>query len=97
MSKCPKCNAPMKKEQKEFEKGVFVAVEICSRCKDEWVDEKGYDELYRLFRRKTFRLGGSLAVRIPKELADIVGLKEGSEVRLAVKDNKIMIEPVSCP
>jgi AbrB family looped-hinge helix DNA binding protein len=85
----------MKKERKEFEKGVFVDVDVCSRCKDEWVDEKGYDELYRLFRRKTFRIGGSLAVRIPKELADLVGLKEGAEVRFALQDDKIVIEPVT--
>lgn len=96
MSLCPVCKSPMKKERKEFEKGVFVDVEVCARCKDEWVDEKGYDELYHIFRRKTFRIGGSLAVRIPKELADRVGLKEGVEVRFAVQDDKIVIEPVGC-
>jgi antitoxin MazE len=96
LSSCPKCKSPMKKEQREIQKGVFAQVEVCPACEDEWVDEKGYDELYHLFTRKTFRIGGSLAVRIPKELADLVGLKEGAEVRFAVKDDKIMIEPVSC-
>jgi len=85
----------MKKERKEFEKGVFVDVEVCSRCKDDWIDEKGYDELYNVFRRKAFRIGGSLAVRIPKELADIVGLKEGDEVRFDLKDDKIVIVPAT--
>lgn len=95
MARCPKCNTPMKKERKEIENGVFVDVEICYRCKDEWLDEKGYEAVYQLFRRKVFRIGGSLAVRIPKELADAVGLMEGSDVRFAVQDNKIVIEPIN--
>jgi AbrB family looped-hinge helix DNA binding protein len=37
-------------------------------------------------------IGGSLAIRIPKELANLIGLREGSEVKLAVKDKKIVIE-----
>jgi antitoxin MazE len=95
MSQCPKCKSPMKKERREIQKGVFAQVEVCPVCEDEWIDEKGYDELYRLFTRKTFRIGGSLAVRIPKELADMVGLKEGAEVRFAVNGDKIVIEPVT--
>jgi AbrB family looped-hinge helix DNA binding protein len=86
----------MKKERREIEKGVFAQVEVCPRCKDQWIDEKGYDEIYRLFIRKAFKIGGSLAVRIPKEIADTVGLKEGSDVRFTLKDNKILIEPVTC-
>ena len=31
--------------------------------------------------------------RIPKEIADIIGLKEGSDVKVAVKEKKIVIEP----
>ncbi|TRZ91792.1 MAG: AbrB/MazE/SpoVT family DNA-binding domain-containing protein [Methanosarcinales archaeon] len=38
------------------------------------------------------KIGGSLAVRIPKEIADIIGLKEGSDVKVAVKEKKIVIE-----
>jgi antitoxin MazE len=94
MNKCPICKSPMKKEQKELQKGVFVNVETCPKCKDEWVDETGYSKVYRMFRRRAFKIGGSLAVRIPKELADMVGLKEGTEVRFAIKDDKIVIEPV---
>ncbi len=40
-----------------------------------------------------FKVGGSLAVCIPKEIANVVGLKDGTEVRFAVKDKKIIIEP----
>ncbi|MCE8424100.1 MAG: AbrB/MazE/SpoVT family DNA-binding domain-containing protein [Candidatus Methanoperedens sp.] len=48
-----------------------------------------------MFTRKTFKIGGSIAVRIPKELATLMGLKEGSEVKLAVKDKKLVIEPAT--
>jgi AbrB family looped-hinge helix DNA binding protein len=84
----------MKKEKREINKGVFAQVEVCPKCEDEWIDEKGYEELYKLFTRKTFKIGGSLAIRIPKELADIMGLKEGTELKFTVKDKKLVIEPV---
>ncbi len=93
MTKCPICETPMKKEKREIQKGIFALVEVCPKCEDEWIDEKGYETLYNLFTRKTFKIGGSLAVRIPKEIADVIGLKEGSDVKLAVKEKKIVIEP----
>ncbi|MFA4936411.1 MAG: AbrB/MazE/SpoVT family DNA-binding domain-containing protein [Candidatus Methanoperedens sp.] len=83
----------MKKEKREIQKGIFALVEVCPKCEDEWIDEKGYEALYNLFTRKTFKIGGSLAILIPKEIADVIGLKEGADVRLAVKEKKIVIEP----
>jgi len=91
--KCPICETPMKKEKREIQKGIFATVEVCPKCEDEWIDEKGYEALYNLFMRKTFKIGGSLAIRIPKEIANVVGLKEGAEVRLGVEKKKIVIEP----
>lgn len=91
--KCPICETPMKKEKRELQKGIFALVEVCPKCEDEWIDEKGYEALYALFTRKTFKIGGSLAIRIPKEIADVIGLKEGSDVKLAVREKKIVIEP----
>ena len=76
MSSCPICGTPMNKEKREIQKGVFALVEVCPKCKDEWIDENGYEELYNIFTRKTFKIGGSIAVRIPKELANIIGLKD---------------------
>jgi AbrB family looped-hinge helix DNA binding protein len=84
----------MKKEKREIQKGIFAQVEVCPKCEDEWIDEKGYEKLYQIFTRKTFKIGGSLAVRIPKELADIIGLKEGTELKFTVKDKKLVIEPI---
>lgn len=91
--KCPICETPMKKEKRELQKGIFATVEVCPKCEDEWIDEKGYETLYNLFTRKTFKIGGSLAIRIPKEIADVIGLKEGSDVKVAVREKKIVIEP----
>lgn len=41
--------------------------------------------------------GNSLALRIPKPLADEVGLKENSEVELALEEGKLMIVPAVVP
>ena len=95
MSSCPICNSPMKKEKREIKKGVFAQVEVCPQCEDDWIDENGYEELYQMFTRKTFKIGGSLAVRIPKELVDMIGLKEGAELKFTVKDKKLVIEPIA--
>ncbi len=95
MSTCPICSTPLKTERREIQKGIFAQVEVCPKCEEEWIGEKEYETLYQVFSRKMFKMGGSLAVRIPKEIANVVGLKDGSEVRFAVKDKKIIIEPSS--
>lgn len=91
MTKCPLCETQMRKERKEIEKGVWATVEVCPRCKDEWIDEKEHDRLVDLFKRKTFNLGGSIAVRIPREIADALSIREGTEVNFSVQDKKIVI------
>src|SRR5659263_455487 len=95
MTKCPLCETEMKKERKEIEKGVWVTVEVCPQCKDEWIDEKEHDRLVDLFKRKTFNLGGSIAVRIPKEIADALSIHEGTEVNFSLQDKKIIISKAS--
>ena len=91
MTKCPLCETDMKTEHKEIEKGVWATVEVCPQCKDEWIDEKEHDRLVDQFKRKTFNLGGSIAVRIPKEIADALSIQEGTEVNLSVQNKKIII------
>ena len=39
------------------------------------------------------RWGNSLAVRIPRSVAEQLRLQEGSEVEMAVTDGRLMIEP----
>ena len=43
------------------------------------------------------RWGNSLAVRIPKPLADEAGLKVNSPVKLSLRDKKLVIAPVVKP
>jgi antitoxin MazE len=56
---------------------------------------KAYEDLYQYHSRKAFKIGGSLAVRIPKQLAEVAGIKEGTRVKFAIKDKKLVIEAVS--
>ncbi|VVB95311.1 Uncharacterised protein [uncultured archaeon] len=46
---------PMKKEKREIQKGIFAQVEVCPKCEDEWIDEKGYEALYNLFTRRPLK------------------------------------------
>lgn len=41
--------------------------------------------------------GNSLALRIPKPLADQVGLRDNSPVELSLRDNALVIAPVVKP
>ncbi len=94
MTKCPFCETELLEETREIEKGIFATVEVCSKCVDEWVDEKEHDHMVDLFKRKAFNLSGSIAVRLPKEMADALGVKEGTELSFNVKNKKIVISKV---
>lgn len=72
--------------------GIYADVEVCPRCEDEWVDEKEYEDLRSLFKRKAFKIGGSLAVRLPKEIADLAGIHKGYDLLVTIRDHKIIIE-----
>ena len=43
-------------------------------------------------RRKAFRIGGSIAVRLPKDLVDAVGLRAGSPVVFRREGKAIVVE-----
>lgn len=85
----------MTADRKEISKGIYARVEVCPRCREEWVDIKEHEKVYKEFYSKAFKSGNSLALRIPKKLAEIINLKEGSEVRFEARDNKIIIENIS--
>ena len=92
MTKCPECGKSMKLEKRELAPGVYADLEICPDCEDEWIDENEYEELRSLFKRKAFKVGGSLAVRLPKEIADVVGIHEGDDLSITARKHKIIIE-----
>lgn len=45
-------------------------------------------------RRQIKRIGGSLGVLIPRDLAEAMDVREGSEVRLTLVGRQIVVEPV---
>lgn len=44
--------------------------------------------------RKVKRIGGSLGVLIPRDFAEAMHVKEGSEVRLTLVGNQVVVEPL---
>ena len=91
MKTCPKCRTLLKSEMKEIYNGVFAKVTVCPRCEDtpELSLENGNDIL---FLRKAFKAGGSLAVRLPKEIVDTLGISEGTEINFLVKPTGVLIK-----
>ena len=92
MTKCPECGNTLNNERREISPGIYANVEVCPNCEDEWVDEKEYEELRSLFKRKVFKVGGSLAVRLPKEIADVVGIHDGDDVVITTRNRRIILE-----
>jgi len=93
MTNCPFCSTKLKEEKKEILKGVFAKVEVCPKCEDEWVSGEEHDRVLSLFKRRAFLTGGSLAVRLPQEIAQALRIKEGSELSFKIAKNKVIIEP----
>lgn len=82
--------------------GEFPA-EICSKCNESFTNEKTTRKIEELAkskgiwglgkRTKITKTGNSLAVRIPKEIANFLKLKEGNEAYIHPEKDKIIIEP----
>jgi antitoxin component of MazEF toxin-antitoxin module len=45
-------------------------------------------------KRKVQRVGGSLGVLIPRDFAEAMSVKAGSEVRLTLVGRQVVVEPV---
>lgn len=45
-------------------------------------------------RRRVKRIGGSLGVLIPRDFAEAMKVEEGSEVRLTLVGNQVVVEPL---
>lgn len=98
--KCVLCNGGLQEkvvEHKEFgvSLGKFPA-KVCSSCGEAFFDSETVDKiqlkskekgLFGLAAKKTkvALVGNSLAVRIPKEIAQFVGLKKEEEIRVIPK------------
>ena len=44
-------------------------------------------------RRKTKKIGGSVGVIVPRDVAEIMGIKDGSDVNLSLVGKTLVVEP----
>lgn len=105
--KCPTCDKGTLEngKVKEIMFGVYLGefpAQICTKCNEAFTDEKTTKKIEELAKKKGLwdlgkktkitRTGNSLAVRIPKNIADFLNLKEGSEAYIHPEKNKLVIE-----
>lgn len=105
--RCPICNkGELKKGKiKEYMFGVYLGefpAEICTKCHESFTDSKTTRKIEEAAKKKGVwdlgkktkitRTGNSLAVRIPKKIAEHLKLTEGKEAYIHPEDNKLIIE-----
>lgn len=92
--KCVICNGETSKKNVEHkESGVFLgnfSAYVCKKCGEIYFDEKTAEKIQHkskqmgLFglakKAKVAEIGNSIAIRIPKEIAEFLKLKKGKEV-----------------
>ena len=89
-------------EQYGFDLGVYAA-EVCPSCGEVFWDEKNVLKMERKAKKigiwgleqrtKVAAVGNSLAVRIPKRLADFLGITKGTEVLVhPIGKDKLVVE-----
>lgn len=104
--KCISCNGEMREklvEHKEFgvSLGKFHAM-VCSKCGEKFYDSASVDKIQAASKKaglfgmvsrvKAAKIGNSIAIRVPKEIAAAVHLKPGAEVILHPEGNKVILE-----
>jgi|SRR3989344_8020779 len=105
--KCPICNkGELKKGSiKEEMFGVYLGefpAQICSECGESFTNSETMKKIEESAKQKGIwglgtktkvtRTGNSLAIRIPKNIAKYLNLKEGKEAYIHPEKNKIIIE-----
>lgn len=107
MVKCPMCEKGILKKGKikEYSHGVFLGefpAEICTYCDESFTDSHVTRQIEAVAKQKGVwglgaktkitMAGNSLAVRIPKKIADFLKLKSGKEAYVHPEENKLIIE-----
>ncbi len=105
--KCPVCDKGILEDGKIKETmfGVYLGefpAKICTSCGESFTDEKTTKKIEERAKKKGLwglgkktkitKTGNSLAVRIPKNIADFLNLKEGNEAYIHPEKNKLVIE-----
>ena len=98
--KCIICNSELKEKLVEYEEygtkfGKYKA-KVCGGCGEIYFDSETVDKIQEKSKKlglfgivkkaKVAQVGNSLAIRIPKKIALITGLKKGKEVLISPKD-----------
>jgi len=107
MVKCPICGkgtlmkAKIKESMFGIDLGEFFA-EVCSCCGESFTDEETTKRIEEAAKKKgvwglgvsgkIIRSGNSLAVRIPKKIADYLKLREGEKAFIHPENRKLVIE-----
>ena len=104
---CPMCKKGVLKRGriKENMFGVYLGefpADICSKCGESFTDAETTRKIEEAAKRRGIwgmgvktritRTGNSLAVRIPKKLADFLKLKEGEDAYIHPDAGKLVIE-----
>ena len=79
--------------------------EVCNHCNETFFDESTSDKIDKAAKEKGLwgleaqtsitQAGNSLAVRIPKKIAEALHLKKGTPTRIHPEENKLIIESLS--
>lgn len=105
--KCPACERGVLKRGRIQEKmfgvdlGSFPA-DVCTKCGESFTDENTTQAIQAVARRKGIwglgrptkitTAGNSLAVRIPKDIAQFLKLKKGTDAYIHPDSGKLVIE-----
>lgn len=103
---CPACRkeVEVKEVLEDLDKdtGILVRVLECGKCGETLADAKEYERAQQelnqrnvlKIRRSIVKVGNSLALRLPEEIAKIANLKERENVEIYVNaKNQIIVEP----
>ena len=105
--KCLICEKGILKKTKikEFMFGVYLGefpAEVCTKCNESFTDEDTTKSIETIAKKKGIwglgrktkitKTGNSLAVRIPKNIAEFLGLKEGKDAFIHPEKDKLVIE-----
>ena len=107
MTKCPLCEkGSLKKANiKEYMSGVYLGefpALVCSNCKESFTDSETTLRIEESAQKngvwglgaktKITKAGNSLAVRIPKKIAEYMNLKSGEDAYVHPEGKKLIIE-----
>lgn len=104
--KCVFCNGILKKSNVEYkEQGISLGkfrANVCTKCGEAFFEPEIVDKIQIKSKKlglfglkanvKIAKIGNSLAVRIPKKIAEFLKLKQGEETAIYPQGHKLIIE-----